>query len=71
MAQQGRDVIRKKDDTLRLKDLALDQCLKTEEADQAAVEQKDAQLHVWYRNPVVMGLLGVAAGSLAAVYFKR
>lgn len=44
--------------------LALTQTLEDNSSLRIQIDNKEAELNKWYRNPIIMGVLGVAAGVL-------
>jgi peptidoglycan hydrolase CwlO-like protein len=74
-----RDVIKACDETIASKNKALEiSNLAIKEAQKQVgdlttqVNDKNEQLSAWYRNPFILGMLGVLAGGLAtAIVIKR
>lgn len=78
LAEKCKDVIAKCDATIEAKNKALGLCnlalVKAEESNgalQTQVTDKNDQLGSWYRNPFIVGIMGVLAGGAAYALIKK
>ena len=66
-----RKALESKNKALSLADLALSNCITLNGKAYELVEEKNKQLDAWYRKPVLMFVLGAAAGGVAFAVLRR
>lgn len=60
-----------KREALKLSDLALKKCAENSAGIAERSRQKDEELSAWYRNPLVIGILGFLGGAVSGLVIYR